>query len=65
MTNKEYCANVKKMTLEELFEEVMDSPQYLTDSYYRELGKALRERYSELTFYVSWDKTGKALFKEK
>ncbi len=32
----------------ELLHEVMASPEYLTDNYYRELGKEFRQRYESL-----------------
>lgn len=39
---------VNKMTIKELLDEIMENPEYLVDSYYRDLGNALRNRYEEL-----------------
>lgn len=48
MDNKTYIAKIMQMNLDQLFEEVMDFPEYLTDHYYYEIGAAIRKRYREL-----------------
>jgi hypothetical protein len=49
MTSDEYCNKVKNMSIEQLLDEVMENPEYLTDGYYMyPLGKALFDRYKEL-----------------
>ena len=44
MTNAQYIKAVAKMSLRELLAEILKSPEYLTDGYYRPLGDALRKR---------------------
>jgi enoyl reductase-like protein len=47
-TDKKYIEDIKKMTLEEVMKEILDNPEYLTDSWYREFGNALMDRGNEL-----------------
>lgn len=47
-SDDEYKLRVARMDLTELLDEVMERPEFLTDSYYRDLGEALRARYEEL-----------------
>lgn len=49
MTDKEQVARIAKMNEEQLFDYVMTNPEFLTDSYYRVLGDAIRARYKEIT----------------
>lgn len=48
MTDERYLESIKTMTVVELLTEVMTNPDYLTDSYYRKFGIAIRARYQEL-----------------
>lgn len=49
MDNNEYKEWVSTLTKDQLLDEVMENPSYLTDSYYfYPLGKALINRYKEL-----------------
>ncbi len=36
------------MNRDELLTEMLDNPEYLSDSYYKDVGKAMRERYAKL-----------------
>lgn len=47
-TNKEQVVAIMKMTMAELLDYVINSPDLLTDSYYREFGNAIRKRAEEL-----------------
>ena len=58
MNDDTWIKSVKTMTLEELFEEVMASPEFLTDGYYRRLGDALRTRYVQLTKHKAQEHFG-------
>lgn len=49
MTNKQWIKDIASMPLKTLFAVVMACPEWLTDSYYRDLGDALRARYEQLT----------------
>jgi len=48
MTDKQWIKTLQNMGFKELFAEVMDRPELLTDGYYRNLGEAIRARYAEL-----------------
>lgn len=48
MTDKQWIVKITKMDLKELFSEVMERPELLTDGYYRNLGSAITARYYEL-----------------
>jgi hypothetical protein len=48
MTDEAYIANIKKMTLLELLDEIMMTPGLLSDPYYKEFRAAIYERYEEL-----------------
>jgi hypothetical protein len=48
MSNATYIASIAKMTMPELLREIINHPDYLTDSYYREFGRALEARAYEL-----------------
>lgn len=49
MNDKFHIELIKAMDKDELFEEVMTYPEYLTDGYYNDLRDAINERYEELT----------------
>ncbi|MCP3924876.1 MAG: hypothetical protein GY714_20040 [Desulfobacterales bacterium] len=46
--NEKYIKEIMQMTIHELLDAVMESPEYLTDSYYSVFGTAMTERYGEL-----------------
>jgi hypothetical protein len=48
MTNAEWIKKIMKMNTEELLAEIMSVPEFLTDSYYSQLGNAIRTRYKQL-----------------
>lgn len=48
MTDEQWKAGVARMSLPQLLEEILDHPQYLADSYYEDMGEALRARGQEL-----------------
>ena len=48
MTDAEFIEKVSTMTESELLDQVMASPEFLTDGYYRNLGDAMNRRYKEL-----------------
>ena len=48
MTDEQYIRTIQNMTLEQLLDEVIANPDYLTDSYYFKFGRAIRKRYAEL-----------------
>ncbi|MCY1356465.1 hypothetical protein D9M68_761820 [compost metagenome] len=48
MTNEQYIKRIAQMTESELLDEVMTSPEYITDSYFREFGDAIQSRHDEL-----------------
>lgn len=48
MTDDEYKAKIAAMSRRELLDEIMDNPNYLTDNYYRDFGRAMRQRAEEL-----------------
>lgn len=48
MTDKDYIKTIFKMTFEELFEEVLENPTYISDSYYSDFGNAIYKRFDEL-----------------
>lgn len=43
-----YIQRVRRMDLLELLDEVMEHPLFLTDSYYADFGRVIRERYEQL-----------------
>jgi hypothetical protein len=50
MNDKEYAEKViAKFTRDELLAFVFTYPEYLTDSYYKTLGDAMRKQYVKLT----------------
>jgi hypothetical protein len=48
MSNEEYIAKVKKLSAAEWIREVLHDPSFLTDPYYKDLGRVLAERGEEL-----------------
>jgi hypothetical protein len=48
MSDEVYIKQIARMNVMELLETVMAYPEYLTDSYYRKFGNAIRARYEEL-----------------
>jgi len=44
-----FIKEIGRMTLAELFALVMESPEYLSDGYYGDFGRAIRARYEMLT----------------
>ena len=50
MDNETYIDTViMKMDMKSLFNLVLEQPEYISDSYYREFGTAIQARYDELT----------------
>lgn len=49
MTNDDFIARIKRMSALELLDLVVYEPNLLTDSYYKDFGKAILTRYVELT----------------
>lgn len=48
MSNKTVVKRIMGYDKDSLFDFVMSNPEYLTDSYYREFGDAIRHRYKQL-----------------
>lgn len=46
--NEEECLRIKAMTESELLDYVMDHPEYLSDPYYYDFGRAMTERHEQL-----------------
>ena len=46
--NEAYLDMIARMDILQLFAEVMEHPEYLTDRYYKVFGDAFRRRYAEL-----------------
>lgn len=49
MAKQDPIAEILTMTMAELLAYVVDSPELLNDSYYREFGDAIRKRAAELS----------------
>lgn len=48
MIDKDYIKTIFKMSLEQLFEEVLENPTYISDSYFSDFGNAIYKRFNEL-----------------
>jgi hypothetical protein len=53
MTDSQEILLISKMTAFELLRFIMSNPEFLTDSYYRDWGRAIERRYLELKEIIS------------
>jgi len=52
-TNEDYIEAVSNMNERQLLDQVIENPEYLTDSYYHVFADALNKRYVQLTAIIS------------
>jgi len=48
MTERAYIKKIKEMTAMELLNEILDSPTFMTDSYFKDIKEAIYKRHEEL-----------------